>query len=389
MSDFILKCMLLLCVFNHSTALVPIAKWSYSDEDFGPVINLFCTGSTYYRWTFANKTLAQDEELIDADPTRYSVSVGQVYSYGYANGYGSVFVIKNALKEDAGLYECQLDSYSTNNGETYQISVQVHNYLPPLSYPKCHISSSILYDESNVTFNCSVGESSASLNLLLTLQYQKGSIVELGYGAVTKTVTLSDNNAMFVCHMTSETFPTAYRNCSAGPITITTFVSNSSEGHNSNEIISTKMYFIYGIIVGTTAAFVLVLIGAIICITLRKFKLEENNPLHMPAIRDSDGDRHPSNQEISSDATSKQGNSEQTQAYDEIPEPISPNLSEGTITYAEADTNLSTIHEETVNFPIYSEVKEAEETDKSKNEADDEDSTGMVKNTIYVSSGPV
>ena len=198
---------------------------------------------------------------------------------------------------------------------------------------------------------------------------------------MTKTVTLNDNNATFVCHMTSETFPTAYCNCSAGPLTvqqrsfptttqthtsskntetITTFVSNSSEGHNFNEISSTKMYFIYGIIVGSTAAFVLVLIGAIICITLRKFKL-----------------------------FTRQESSEQTQVYDEIPEPISPNLSEDTITYAEADTNLSTIHEETVNFPIYNEVKDTVETDKSNNEADDEDSIGMVDNTIYVSSGPV
>ena len=38
--------------------------------------------------------------------------------------------------------------------------------------------------------------------------------------AVTKTVTLSDNYATFICHMTSDIFPTAYRNCSAGPIRV-------------------------------------------------------------------------------------------------------------------------------------------------------------------------
>ena len=67
---------------------------------------MFCKGGLVkYQWVFANKTLAQDEELIDADPTRYSVSVRYTYVYGYKLDYryGSLLVIKNALKEDGGL----------------------------------------------------------------------------------------------------------------------------------------------------------------------------------------------------------------------------------------------------------------------------------------------
>ena len=58
---------------------------------------------------FANKTLAQDKKIIDADPTRYNVSLGYTYYKDGKYGYGSLLVIKNALKEDAGIYECLLD----------------------------------------------------------------------------------------------------------------------------------------------------------------------------------------------------------------------------------------------------------------------------------------
>ena len=150
------------------------------------------------------------------------------------------------------------------------------------------------------------------------------------------------------------------------------------------------MYFINGIIVGSTGAFLLVPIGAIICIiTLRKSKLEENNPVHMPSIRNGYGDRNQPNQEVSSDFISRPDNSEQTEVYAEIQEPISRHLRGDTTTYAYADANLPSITEETVTFPLYSEVHDAEEDYISNNEADDEDSTRMVENTIYDSSGPV
>ena len=179
--------------------------------------------------------------------------------------------------------------------------------------------------------------------------------------------------------MTSEIFPTTYRNCSAGPITVQGML-----------ITSTKIYSISGIIIGCTAAFLLVIIVAIICIiTQRKFGSEEHNPVHMPAIRNSNGDRNPPNQEDDSTLTRSQGNSEQNPVYAEIQDPIPQNLSEDTITYAYADANLSTFSEETMTFPIYRKVNETDMTDISNNEADDESSTEMVKNTIYVSSGAV
>ena len=245
--------------------------------------------------------------------------------------------------------------------------------------------STSLYDKSEAILKCTVGESSGNLNLLLTLQHHDGSIVELGYDAVKKAVTLNDNNATFICHMTSKTFPMAYRNCSAGPIAVQEMLGTPNKD-------TKKIHSTYRIIIGNITALLLVIIGAIISIsiiTLRKSTLEESNSVHIPAIiamRNSTRHRNKPAQDISSNLTCRQGNSEQIPDYAEIEDPNS-HLRENTITYA--DSNLSIFPEETVNFPIYSEVKDTEETDLSNNEADDEDSTGMIENTIYVSSGPV
>ena len=287
----------MLYVLGHTAAQSPVKYWISNETDFGPVINVFCRGSEskFYRWVSASKTLAKDNDLIDADPARYSVSVGYTYNNECEYTYGSLLMIKNVIKEDSGIYECQLDDYTTNNKRSGQISVQVGNYLPSLSYPKCHVSpSTTIYDKSDTTFNCTVGESTSSLNLSVTLHYQNGSIVELGHGAVTKTVTLNDNNATFICHMTSEIFPTAYRNCSAGPITVQEMLDTSTKD-------ATRIYSTYGIVGGSIAAFLMVIVVAIICIiTQRKFRSGEHNPVHMPAIRNSNGDRNPPNQEDSS-----------------------------------------------------------------------------------------
>ena len=417
MHKFVTICLVLLCVYNNTVAKVLVRQWQTIDPQLGPIVNIFCKsgGSASYSWIFNNQIIALDNDILGADPTKYSVKVGYISQ----TDYGSLLLIKNALIDYVGYYKCQIDYHSTGNQPNRlsdKIYVDEFHYLPPLTYPKCHVGpSTTLNDASTAAFNCTAGKSSASLNLLLTLQYQNGSIVELGHDAVTKTVTLNDNNATFICHMTSKTFPTAYRNCSTGPITvlqtsslattqqsrlqtsskntktIPTFVSSPIKGQNSNDTGSSKMYFIYGIIVGSTGAFLLVvLIGAIICvITLRKSKLEENNPVRMPSIRNGYGDRNQPNQEVSSDVTSRQDNSEQTEVYAEIQEPISQNVRGDTITYADTDVNLLSITEETVTFPLYSEVQDAEEDDISNNEDDDEDSARMVENTIYVSSGPV
>ena len=186
-----------------------------------------------------------------------------------------------------------------------------------------------------------------------------------------------------------QTFPTAYRNCSYGPMTVQEMPgtsTNHSKGKINNETHSSNINGIFG---GSIAVFLLVVIAIICIVALRRSTSKGNNPVHMPAMRNITRDKNPPDQNISTNHKSRHGSqasSEQIPAYAEIQGPISGNLREDTMTNTDEDTNLSTIPEETVNFPIYSEVKEADETDKPKNKADDEDSAGMVENTIYVSS---
>ena len=236
MYESTIKCMFFISVFAicHAT-LIPVDHWTARTTHLGPVIKVSCEGGkSDYRWLFANKTLAENNKLIDADSTRYSVSVKNISKYQY----GSLLSIRNALREDSGWYECQVEFYSNSNfiQRRNKVFVPVNYYLPSLSYPKCQISPSLtLFDNNYAIFSCATGESS-SVSLLLTLQYQNGSIIELGNNAVTKTVTLNDNNATFICHMTSAIFLTAYRNLFSWSYNGPRNARHINKGHKNNHI---------------------------------------------------------------------------------------------------------------------------------------------------------
>ena len=88
--------MVLLYVCNHIAAQSPVVNWISHETELGPVINVFCRSSTsnFYQWNFANKTLAQDEKIIEADPIRYNVRVGYTYEYRNEYNYGSLLMIQ-------------------------------------------------------------------------------------------------------------------------------------------------------------------------------------------------------------------------------------------------------------------------------------------------------
>ncbi|XP_072021091.1 uncharacterized protein [Amphiura filiformis] len=222
MAASILWCMILLTYFDHTTAQVKVGQWSTNEVDIGPIVNVFCYSSsttipTFYTWTFSNKTIASNDTLIDANPSRYSVTMQDVQN----TGYGSLLEIRNALKQDAGMYTCSIPVMTGSNSSDSSIQVIINQYLPPSMYPECIINpSTMLLNNTDATFICIAGESSLPVNLRLTLQRPDGTSIKLRDGNATRTVTIEDNGAVFVCHMTSDTFPTAQRNCSAGPITV-------------------------------------------------------------------------------------------------------------------------------------------------------------------------
>ena len=87
-------------------------------------------------------------------------------------------------------------------------------------------SESLSYGDFTA-FECEVGTTTAQITLKLILQLGNGSIILLDdtsvrrYKSVIKPVTMQYSMAMFICYMTSRTFPTAYRNCTAGPLIVT------------------------------------------------------------------------------------------------------------------------------------------------------------------------
>ena len=256
----LLACLPLLLLFvihgSHlATAQLEMNNF-IQDLDRGPVETIICNarippsvGNPTVKWIFQDRTLAVNN--MEADPSRYTVS----YSYTRNIYHGrfnlkSILNIHNLVPEDEGVYKCQID-YTLNAPQTRVATVEVTGipkYLPSLNYPKCTIEpTTAISAESNATFICRVGNSSPAVNLQLRLQRTDGSIIQIGeesyFGnsSVTTLVTQNDHNAVFTCHMTSDTFKSAYRNCSAGPITVSQIetLSTGTEATSSNNFNNT------------------------------------------------------------------------------------------------------------------------------------------------------
>ena len=192
--------------------------------DVGPVVEVVClasfpmgTTNPTYKWLFAGEILSENDKLIATNSSRYSLSWG-----------GYLLSITNAVKEDEGAYECLLEYTLYGGNETETESqlrvVEIVSYLPSLNYPECnHVidTPDNVSSVSEVSFNCTVGESAAEIDLELYLKRSDGSIVFLGKNSIVNfAATEVDNGALLICNMTSTTFPTADRSCFAGPLAL-------------------------------------------------------------------------------------------------------------------------------------------------------------------------
>ena len=223
----------IICIFCEFTAARKVGRVESVTYDVNPdgSITLRCqtqiTGQDSefnHNWIFDGQILTKNTDILVRNPLRYNV---RYQSNGKKNVY--ILTISNPVQADEGWYRCQINynwqgaGYSADKN----VDVTINVYLPPLSYPLCSIRpSQTLRNGDFVEFECDVGETNAQFTLNLTLQSDDGSITLLGntnvrrYLGVRKPVTLRDNMAMFICQMTSETFPTTNRICSAGPLFI-------------------------------------------------------------------------------------------------------------------------------------------------------------------------
>ena len=204
-------------------------------DGVGPVIQITCTLTPLpdeqlheFRWFWqtysggmltSSVLLAQNGVLSDETPTRYMLST--------IDNNTEIFSVRNAVKEDGdGLFACQA-VYSFGLFPTaYELNtLKIHDfeYLPGIHHPVCNIitgGTKAIPSGSEVEFTCTRGDSNPEVNLQLNLRKPDGSVRQLGTNNVTVLVFSEDNNASFTCKMTSDTFPTANRSCSAGPLTI-------------------------------------------------------------------------------------------------------------------------------------------------------------------------
>ncbi|XP_072028978.1 uncharacterized protein [Amphiura filiformis] len=212
-------CLLSLILFTHLGCLAQHVEMSYrvkQTEIFGPVVEIRCSSEILrglnqeVRWEFGGRTLAQGSRLIDADPSRYNVTQD-----------GHILVIRNAIKNDGGLYTCYIyDSTDNTITKSMTTHVMVGTYLPATDFPRCSIHPNLTFTSGgNLTFGCAMGESSnAGIELELMLKRRDGSYKSISSETLQRTATLEDSGSTYICKMRSSTFPTALRHCISGPI---------------------------------------------------------------------------------------------------------------------------------------------------------------------------
>ena len=214
---------LLVNIFSYGIVFaqhVEILYNVYQTESLGSIVRIHCSSEILrganqaVRWEFEDgRILAENARLMDADNMRYNVT-----------DKGQFLFIQNAIKADEGLFTCHIYDSSTNRitmSTTRHIPIE--SYLPPAEYPLCAITPTLTFTNGdNITFHCTTGEASddAGIKLQLLLKRPHGSFVSVGSEATIRKMTSEDDASIFMCQMTSTTFPTFLKQCTAGPITL-------------------------------------------------------------------------------------------------------------------------------------------------------------------------
>ena len=266
-------------MYNHATAKIHSVSYSMfaanTTDNIGPIVRLRCTcigsipngtddelSSLTLTWIYGGKKLAENDVLIEADSSRIDSRFEWHKTTNTLNNFfkivflESVLEISNAVKDDEGVYMCR-EQYNENGHtvtDSRNVSVVITEYLPPLHHPLCSLKpSSMLEEGSDITFHCLVGDSNPGVKLQVTLEKPGGCSTVIGKPVYTEnvsvetTVTKYDNNATFVCQMTSDTFPTANGSCSAGPIMLMS--SASTTGQQDRNSLG-QPSFVSGILIG-------------------------------------------------------------------------------------------------------------------------------------------
>ena len=226
-SSFFTLGLVLMIITACQTQDIRVSSQVGYSTSYGPTIELSCFVSDYpvcsgtpdVQWLLKDVIISENDQLIEGDPTKYRQNYGQNTHDNVTSVTSKLFIL-DAQKSDEGNYTCRIETLKAST------DLQVHFFLPHLDFPKCSIEPQLtVLAGTNISLTCGPGNSNPPVNLNLKLRRPDGSDLLLGTADTTRQVirqaTAEDDGAMFVCHMTSNTFRTAFRECSAGPLTIT------------------------------------------------------------------------------------------------------------------------------------------------------------------------
>ncbi len=190
-----------------------------NDDIYGPVIDITCDTSAIRHqymydgyWTFNGKLLLN--QWTCSSSSRYIVE----------SEYVNRITITNAFKQDEGYYTYNCEYYidgTSNIGRIQNTTyVEIHEYLPPLNYPKCSIEPGLEVTIGTVvTFLCDPGDSNPPVDFRVQ-RIKEFQSTDLNNREI-QIFDHSLDGSIFSCDMRSHVFPTASLcNCAIGPLTI-------------------------------------------------------------------------------------------------------------------------------------------------------------------------
>ena len=232
--------LMFLCVFL-AVCIIPVRSQTrivisapINPVDEGGILSIHCHVFNLQKGQDVTmiRTLAEESERLSMNEDVLSSIEDRVFVASRQLNDGSVVFFLSIIditKADTGLYECSVLSTSGKGDDLPSESIFVEStYFPSESDPVCSSSGDLTIQEGKeLQFNCSSELASPQVSLnwerngATTSLHPREEIVDNRvFSFVTFKPTRNDNNAIFVCTVSSVSFPDRTQTCHIGPLTV-------------------------------------------------------------------------------------------------------------------------------------------------------------------------